>query len=321
MNWDWASSLDHLWRSPTFPMWVTLIAAGFFAIVVLLTLLRAEKSVANGALTVITLLAIAVAVAATIREFGGGTGILAQERASAEREVGPAMPALSCIDDLAGSLVEDACEKVLFGSPDAVAAAVSYTAARISRLTSLGAVARETASPELEALRHAIERDRYGLVAYVLMTRDGCKPASCAAYQSITDHNQIAAHMEERTYEQRVARYAPSWGGASAIPSAVAAGATAVPGMPAIPAEEPTGKPTSADFPSSASIPPVNIMTPEPSAGAPAASSAAAQPVPTPRPAPAKKPTAARAHTAPAAHAAPPVRLTPPAPPAAGAQN
>ena len=68
---NWASSLDHLWRSPTFPMWLTLAAAGFFGIIVLITLLRAEKSVANGALTVITLLAIGIAVAA-IAVGGGG---------------------------------------------------------------------------------------------------------------------------------------------------------------------------------------------------------------------------------------------------------
>ena len=53
-------------------MWLTLAAAGFFALLVLITLLRAEKSVANGALTVITLLAIGVAAAATIRGFGPG---------------------------------------------------------------------------------------------------------------------------------------------------------------------------------------------------------------------------------------------------------
>ena len=58
MNWAWVTSLDQLWRSPTFPMWLTLGASGFFGIIVLITLLRAEKSVANGALTVITLLAI-----------------------------------------------------------------------------------------------------------------------------------------------------------------------------------------------------------------------------------------------------------------------
>ena len=61
MNWAWASSLDHIWRSPNFPMWLTLAAAGFFGIIVLITLLRAERSVANGALAVITLLAIGVA--------------------------------------------------------------------------------------------------------------------------------------------------------------------------------------------------------------------------------------------------------------------
>src|SRR3979411_2596892 len=72
MNWISASSLDHIWRSPTFPMWLTLAAAGFCGLVVLITLLRAEKSFANGALTVITLLAIAVAVAATLRGFGPG---------------------------------------------------------------------------------------------------------------------------------------------------------------------------------------------------------------------------------------------------------
>src|SRR5260370_18040230 len=70
MKWAWASSLDQIWRSPTFPMWLTLAAAGFFGIIVLITLLRAEKSVANGALTVITLLAIGIAVAATIPGFG-----------------------------------------------------------------------------------------------------------------------------------------------------------------------------------------------------------------------------------------------------------
>src|SRR2546430_7124337 len=72
MDWAWVTSLDQLWRSPTFPMWLTLGASGFFGIIVLITLLRAEKSVANGALTVITLLAIGVAVAATLRRLGPG---------------------------------------------------------------------------------------------------------------------------------------------------------------------------------------------------------------------------------------------------------
>ena len=76
MNWAWATSLDQVWRSQAFPMYLTLAAAGFFGIIVLITLLRAEKSVANGALTVITLVAVGIAVAATLRGNGpaGGAG-------------------------------------------------------------------------------------------------------------------------------------------------------------------------------------------------------------------------------------------------------
>ena len=70
MNWDWASSLDQFWRSPTFPMWLTLATAGFFALVVLIMVLRAEKSVANAMLAIITLLAIGVTGVATLRGFG-----------------------------------------------------------------------------------------------------------------------------------------------------------------------------------------------------------------------------------------------------------
>ena len=47
----------------------------------------------------------------------------------------------------------------------------------------------------------------------------------------------------------------------------------------------PTGKPTNADFPSAASTPAVNIMTPEPATPAPRAPAATANaPLPSPRP-------------------------------------
>src|SRR3981189_2354720 len=121
MNWAWTTSFDQLWRSPPFPMWLALAAGGFFGLIVLIALLRAEKSVANGALTVITLLAIGIAVAATIR------GLRADAASTARgtrppKSVTAAIPAVSCIDDLAGETVLAACEKVLFGSADAVAA-------------------------------------------------------------------------------------------------------------------------------------------------------------------------------------------------------
>src|SRR6202142_4480513 len=108
MNWAWATSLDQLWRSPAFPMWLTLAAAGFFAVIVLITLLRADKSVANGALTVISLLAIGIAWAATIRGFGPAAGGDAAAQPSSPVQVAAALPALSCIDDIAGETVSAA---------------------------------------------------------------------------------------------------------------------------------------------------------------------------------------------------------------------
>src|ERR1700692_1706200 len=101
MDGAWASSLDQFWRSSAFPLWLTLAAAGFFALIVLVTLLRAEKSVANGALTVITLLAISIAVAATLRGFGAG-GQGGSGEAAPQQLAGASLPALACIDDLAG---------------------------------------------------------------------------------------------------------------------------------------------------------------------------------------------------------------------------
>jgi hypothetical protein len=313
MNWAWATSLDQIWRSPTFPMWLTLAAAGFFGVIVLITLLRAEKSVANGALTVITLLAVGVAAAATIRGFGAGTGEI--------RSPPPmiaTLPALSCVDDLAGDAVLAACEKALFGSAESAAAALSYAALQITRLTAFGdvATANKNMTPELQALRHAVERDRYGLMAYALAVRDHCTPSDCATFQALTDRHQIVANMDERVYDGLISRYAPAWN----APPAAGSVAALIPGVP-------TGKPTNADFPTAASTPPVSIMTPEPgSATTPSASrppaSTANAPLSSPRPTPAVAPTLAAAKKQPApkpprAPAPAPVSIAPPAAPAA----
>jgi hypothetical protein len=318
MNWASVTSLDQNWSSSGFPMWLTLAAAAFFAVLVLLTLVRADKSVANVVLTVITLLAIGAAAAVTIR--GGSEGAQAFESKNPFVPVNVAMPALSCIDGLAGDVVETACEKALFGTPDAAAAAVSYAASEISRLRSFGEVAADSVvPPELQALRRAIERDRYGLVAHVLVTRDHCQPSDCAAFQLLSDHSKIAANMEEGTYEKLVTRYASSWNASTALASSPEA---AMPPASAL-ASEPTGKPTNAEFPSSASIPPVSIMTPEPPTGtatpSPPPPPATARAVPKHRPAPAKKQAAPK--VAPKVNTVAPVRLTPEPPTASTHQD
>jgi hypothetical protein len=282
---NWATSLEQIWPSPSFPMWLTLGVAGFFELIVLITLLRASKSLANGALTVITLLAITVACAATIRSYGPpGQGVAANTAATPSLMPPPvtaSLPALSCLDELAGETVLAACEKVVFGSAESAAAAVSYTAAQLNRLTAYGdvATANKAITAELASLRRAVERDRFGLVAHVLLTRDNCQIGACAVYASLTTRDEIAAHMEQRTYDTLVARYAPAWN--APPPTPAAPGVVALSGLPP---SLPTGKPTNADFPTSASIPPVNIMTPEPPVRAtrspPAEAQASAPPAP-----------------------------------------
>src|SRR3982074_2187352 len=229
MNWAWATSLDQLWRSPAFPMWLTLAAAGFFGIIVLTTLLRAERSLANGTLTVVTLLVVGIAVAVTIRGFGPGVQSASGETLSPQ-PMSAALPALSCIDDLAGETVLTACEKVLFGSAESTAAALSYAASQITRLTSFGdvAAANKNLTPALEMLRRAVERDRYGLMAYVLLARDHCTPSDCAAFRALTDRQQLVSNMDERVYDGLVMRYSASWN-AQAPAAAAAPGASFAP--------------------------------------------------------------------------------------------
>jgi hypothetical protein len=309
-------------------MWLTLAAAGFFGIILLITLLRAEKSVANGALTVITLLAIGIAVAATMRTFGPGDRAGSGETRSLQ-QTGAVLPALSCIDDLAGETVLAACEKALFGSAESVAAGVSYAGSQITRLTAFGdaAVANKNLTYELLTLRRAIERDRYGLMAQVLMARDQCTPAQCAAFRALTDSHQIVVNMAERTYDALISRYAPSWNAPAAAPVA------------ALSSSVPTGKPTNAEFPTAASTPAVNIMTPEPGSAtgpspsrapastttpASAANAALLSPRPTSSAAPAALGSAAKKPPAapkPSRAAAAPVQLAPPASAPAAAAN
>ena len=302
MSWDWAAPLDQIWRSPNLPLYLTLATGGFVGIIVLITLLRSERSVANGVLALITLLAIGLAGAVTFRGGGSASAVQSSEVRPVQTAAAP-LPQLSCIDEMAGDAVLAACEKVLFGSAESVAAAVAYAASQITLLTSLGdvATANKGAGSDLLALRRAVERDRYGLMAYVLTVRDRCTPTACRAFRSVTEPRQIAANMEERVYENLIMRYASSWNTPQAAAGMIAA----------LPPSFPTGKPTNAEFPTSASTPPVNIMSPEPPLGAaPKPSSAAAVPAApaAPRPAAAPAPTQTQA----AAKKPPPAPKRPP---------
>lgn len=296
MSWDWISSIEQSLRGWPVSAWGLLAVAGLLGLLLPVVLLRTERSFANGLLAALTFAALAVAVATQLKT--GSPDRVAFDRPPGIVSIATA-PAIACVDDMAGETALAACEKVLFGAPDTVAAAVHYASIQLSRLTAVGdvAAANREMSPQLFALRRAVERDRYGIFAYVLASRDNCQPEACTAYSAMTDHNQIAANMNDLIYEGLVSRYAPTWNAAGQGPSPAAQAAL-------------SGRPSTIDFPTAASIPPVNIMSAEPppvaASNATQAAPSAAAPViannspaaETPRESEGAKKSAARARSA-----------------------
>ena len=213
-----------------------------------------------------------------------------QARASelANRALAPGS-ALACLGSQAGEAVETACEKSVFASPEGAAAALAFTEARMALLADAKAIAGD--DPAFAALiagvRRAVELDRFGLAAQVLATRDSCTAEDCPAFALVKETTALRANLKARAYDTYVARYAAGWEKREAGPAVAEA-------KPVEEAPQVTVAPFSSryDFPSAASIPPVNIMTaepPRPAASEPASAAAADAPgvpqrLPPPRP-------------------------------------
>jgi len=164
--------------------------------------------------------------------------------------------ALGCFDPSIGEAVESACEKAVFASPESVAAAMSYVTARLALLADGNEFAAHKDSSyqsALEGLRHTIEVDRFGFVAQVLSSRDGCTATKCDALAMLRDSSRVVANLNDHVFDGIVGRNASNW---PAHPQATAPIAAA-PAAPVL---------SGVNFPSAASIPPVSIMNSEPSA-------------------------------------------------------
>ncbi len=191
------------------------------------------------------------------------------------RALAPGSP-LACLDGITVAAIEKPCEASLFATPANVAAATAYTAARLALLADGMAYVRTKDrgyASALAGLQRTLAADRFGLVAHVLAMRDGCTTDRCAAFALFRDPDQIRANLAARTFNGYVAQYSRNWPSGTdavaavtrpAIPSS-APGANAAEGSPSPPAGA-SRKAASRDlfFPSSDSIPAVNIMTPEP---------------------------------------------------------
>jgi hypothetical protein len=218
------------------------------------------------------------------------------------RAVSPGSP-LACLDGGAGETVEASCEKTLFATPEAVAAATAYVAARIALLSDAADYAQRAKvdyEGPLPAQHRALEGDRFGFVAQVLATGYNCSAEKCDALALFRDPSRLKDNLKDRVFEGFVARNAAAWPARASRPVA-SSGPN--------PNGGPSPVPPGFNVPSAASIPPVNIMASEPPASAaPPAVATTENPANPPAKRPPARTTRPTAGTAPA----PPVQIVPP---------
>jgi hypothetical protein len=308
---EWATALTDV---VSLPVWAV---AAIGAVLVLACALACVRAGGEGrsvpALILVLILGLTVALAGWwARDHFARRDLEAEQRALDTRAFELAtrafMPgsALGCLDAIAGETVEGACEKALFASPEATAAAVSYVAAQLSLLASARDLGRPGGTnPATLALRRALEADRFGIVAHVLAVRDGCVPDQCSAFAWLADTSRIKVNLAERPFDARINTYAATW---------PAGGGRGVASTPPSPAPSAAAKvPSNLYFPSATSIPPVNIMTaePPPAQRPPQATTGAAESAP---PTPPRRPPQTNPQARPPSSAAP--ARAAPAPPA-----
>jgi hypothetical protein len=252
------------------PWWLAAAAAAVIAVLFVTAFVRAEPARIIATLAKAGAVLLALLLGLSFLDHQNGRDRTQERRALDARvlelttQASRSLP-LFCLDALAGEVVEEACEANLFASPENVAAAVSYTAARLKLLAAAADLSELTGDSNdvvVEQLRRALERDRFGLAAQVLAVRDQCTADKCDAFAFLRDSSWIASNLREHAFDIHVARHAPRWSAFSAPQASVApAGAGALPAAPQPPA---VNAPANANFPSAASIPAVSIMNNEP---------------------------------------------------------
>jgi hypothetical protein len=216
--------------------------------------------------------------------------------------------AIACLEATNTETVEGACERAVFVSPEAVAAATAYIAARLTLLTDAHEyTARRDQGYEssIAGLRRTIAADRYGLASQVLATRDGCTADACDAFGLVYDDKKLRANLRDRLFDVTVARYAVNW---PTRTRPLASTGTSGPSGPITPPGP------NVTFPSASSIPPVSIMNSEPpqaQAPAPTPPAQAAAPASEPRPTNTAPTSAARRPPAKKSDGSTPLSLNP----------
>jgi hypothetical protein len=316
------------------PLWSVAVIAAFLVVVCVFVLGRAGRQGIVEAIARIGLL-LACAVAAWVVLDATSAGNFAAQRRALdarllEMTTHAVMPgsALACLDAIAGELVEASCEKALFASPEATAASVAYVTAQLALLADGSEFERRSGVNYefvLGGLRHAVETDRFGIVAHVLADRESCTADRCGTFGLLRDASQVSDNLSGHKYESFVLHHASEW--LQSALSQVAVNSISPPPPPppppslppvslSSPAQNSTSivsskaAPNGLYFPSSSSIPAVSIMNAEPGGAPQQAAAPADAPGKPPLPV-ARKPAPAAQQARRPANPAPPARPAP----------
>ena len=304
MSLDWLPGLDLSSGTLTLPLWAVGVALALIVALIVMAVARVGLTEFVSIVFRAAVLLIAVVFGWTYFARTGDRDRVDERRALDTRAaelVGSAIApgsAIACLE-ATNTETEGSCERAVFASPEAVAAATAYMAARLSLLADAhDYTARRDQGYEaaqIAGLRRTVAADRYGLASQVLATRDGCTADECDAFGFVHDDKKLRANLKDRLFEVTVARYAVNW------PSPTRALTSGGPATPNV------------TLPSAQSIAPDTVPASKPPAApAPAAQKAVAPtnsaPAPaTKRPPPAVPPKAAQQKGA----APPPTSLNP----------
>src|SRR5947209_16917421 len=220
MSLDWLPGLDLLTRTFTLPLWAVGVAAALFVALIVIAVIRAGLNEFGGLIFRVAVIIIAVVFGWSYVHRSGERDRADERRALDQRAadlVGRAIvpgSAIACLEATNTETVEGACERAVFASPEAVAAATAYVSARLALLADANeytARRDQTYEPAIAGLRRTVAADRYGLASQVLATRDGCTADTCDAFALVYDDKRLRANLKDRLFDVTVARYAVNW--------------------------------------------------------------------------------------------------------------
>ncbi len=299
----------------TFPLWLVVSGLALLALTAVLATFRTSRREALIAAGIVVVVGAAIA---------GWTEYQATSRRQAVEERLIALQAraqspgsaLACVEDNAGEIVDAGCERAIFASPQAVAAATAFTAERFALLADTARYAgRRGAHVDalVAGLRDSLERDRFGLLANYLKVRERCTVDKCDWLAVLQNPTAIQQNLKNQTFDAILARHASAWTHDRPAEHIASAPATEEP-APAANTGKSTPLPQDYVLPSADSIPPISIMTNEPGAAAPPAARPKADSAPAAsEPATPLQPARRSAPPAPTTMSNAPLALTPPA--------